>query len=230
MSENKYPIGGHAPGREIIEDILLKTGKHNPEQCSELADLILRDMPKTTHVAKESVEENWQSFWKEIVCNEDGTVNIESVKKELADFSFILEQVPKVYCHITGSRMSKVMYHADTVIGVADQYFEEQLEEAVKDEVGEQDGFMWIKDALKWSKEAIEFANKEFECPEHFVETWGNLYMNVLHAIDQALDESAPASNSEQITAALQKFVSMHETGLLPNKFTYEEGKKALEG
>lgn len=29
--------------RETIEDILFKTGKHNQEQCSELADAILRD-------------------------------------------------------------------------------------------------------------------------------------------------------------------------------------------
>lgn len=97
------------------------------------------------HLRKESVEEQWDSFWKPIVTNEDGTINIEQVKKELYDFSFVMEQVPKVYCHITGSRMSKVMYHADTVIAVADDYFQEQLEEAVKDEVGEQSDAAWVK-------------------------------------------------------------------------------------
>jgi hypothetical protein len=51
-------------------------------------------------------------------------------------------------------------------------------------------GAVWVKEALQQSKEAIEFANKEFECPQHFVETWGNMYMNALHAIDQAMDES----------------------------------------
>ena len=35
-----------APLRETIEDILLKTGKHNQEECSELADAILNDLPK----------------------------------------------------------------------------------------------------------------------------------------------------------------------------------------
>lgn len=44
MSENKYPIGGYA--RETIEDILLKTGKHNQDECSELADIILKDIPQ----------------------------------------------------------------------------------------------------------------------------------------------------------------------------------------
>lgn len=56
-----------------------------------------------------------------------------------------MEQVPKVYCHITGNRMSKVMYHADTVISVADDYFQEQLDEAVKDEKGEQPGAVWVR-------------------------------------------------------------------------------------
>jgi hypothetical protein len=36
----------YAPLREAIEDILLKTGKHNQEECSELADAILGDLPK----------------------------------------------------------------------------------------------------------------------------------------------------------------------------------------
>jgi hypothetical protein len=31
--------------RETIEDILLKTGKHNQDECSEIADMILRDLP-----------------------------------------------------------------------------------------------------------------------------------------------------------------------------------------
>jgi hypothetical protein len=34
--------------RESIEDILLKTGKHNQEECSELADAIIRDTPRGT--------------------------------------------------------------------------------------------------------------------------------------------------------------------------------------
>lgn len=39
-----------AVSRETIEDILLKTGKHNQEQCSELADAILRDLPSRQQV------------------------------------------------------------------------------------------------------------------------------------------------------------------------------------
>lgn len=62
------------------------------------------------------VEKVWEEFWKDIVCNEDGSINIEQVKKELCDYNFILEQVPKVYCHITNGLLSKPTYAADTVI------------------------------------------------------------------------------------------------------------------
>lgn len=39
------PVAAHPhTTREVIENILLQTGKHNPEECSELADAMLRDM------------------------------------------------------------------------------------------------------------------------------------------------------------------------------------------
>lgn len=98
--------------------------------CGTPCEVIHEDSERST-----PVEETWESFWKPIVSNEDGTINIEQVKKELADFSFVMEQVPKVYCHITGDRMSKVMYRAEDVIRVADDYFNEQLKEALKDEL-----------------------------------------------------------------------------------------------
>ena len=41
-----------------------------------------------------------------------------------------------------------------------------------------------------------------------------------------AQSENAP----NEIIAALQKFVSHHEAGLLPDRFVYEQAKKALEG
>lgn len=85
--------------------------------------------------------------------------------------------------------------------------------EALKVEQPKPAGAMWVKDALKWSKEAIEFANKEFECPHPLIETWGNLYMNVLHAIDQALDESSTASNKERLPKEIAR--DAYELGLL---------------
>lgn len=44
--------------------------------------------------------------------------------------------------------------------------------------------------ALKTAMEAIEFADKEFDCPRPLVETWGNMYMNALAQIEQALNNA----------------------------------------
>lgn len=82
---------------------------------------------------KQTPEQIFQNFWKDIICNADGTINVEQVKKELADFHFVMEQVPKVYCHITGDLLSKVMYDAGSVIACADDRLNELIEEAKKD-------------------------------------------------------------------------------------------------
>lgn len=64
------------------------------------------------------VEQEFQEFWKDIVCNDDGTLNPIAVKNELSDFGFMLDQVPKVYSEITGGRLSYPNYEAETVLQV----------------------------------------------------------------------------------------------------------------
>ena len=71
-----------------------------------------------------NVDEIYNEFWKSIV-EKDGKLNIEQVKKELADYYFVMKQVPKVYSHITGGKLSKIMYEAETVIAHADDYEQE---------------------------------------------------------------------------------------------------------
>lgn len=78
--------------------------------------------------------EEWLEFWKGIVCNTDGTVNLEAVAKELCDFSFVMNQVSKVYDHITGGRLSKCNYYADTVKDAADEHYASLYEEEAQHE------------------------------------------------------------------------------------------------
>ena len=66
----------------------------------------------------DDVEKVWQEFWKDIVYDEQGNLNVEQIKKELYDFYFVMQEVPKVYCEITGGRLSYVTYPAKTVLGV----------------------------------------------------------------------------------------------------------------
>jgi hypothetical protein len=61
------------------------------------------------------VEEEWE-FWKTVICNEDGTINVNQLKLELSDYYFMLNEVPKVYSEVTGGMLSKPHYYADGVI------------------------------------------------------------------------------------------------------------------
>lgn len=62
------------------------------------------------------VERVYQDFWKEIICDKDGKVDIEQVKKELCDYYKMLQEVPKVYSEVTGGVLGKPLYDAETVL------------------------------------------------------------------------------------------------------------------
>jgi hypothetical protein len=72
------------------------------------------------------VDKVWDVFWKDIVCNKDGSINIKQVKKELYDFHFVMQEVPKVYSHITNGRLSKILYPAETVITEVDDIINQE--------------------------------------------------------------------------------------------------------
>jgi hypothetical protein len=57
------------------------------------------------------------AFWKD--CYPEG-MKPQDVKNELADFHFMMNQVPLVYDHVTHGLLSKPMYHANKVIGAHD--------------------------------------------------------------------------------------------------------------
>lgn len=73
---------------------------------------------------------SWK-FWKDIILKRDGSINIRQLKKELSDFYFVMEQVPKVYCNVTGDKLSKIMYKAELVNAIADDYMTEKINESI---------------------------------------------------------------------------------------------------
>lgn len=66
----------------------------------------------------ETVEEVWQNFWKGLVCDDDGNVDMEQIKRELYDYNIALDEVPKVYCEITKNTLSKINYKAESVLRI----------------------------------------------------------------------------------------------------------------
>ncbi len=57
-----------------------------------------------------------RAWWDEIVRRPDGTLDEDLVYQELETFSFLLDQVPRVYDEVTGGRIRKVSTSAFEVI------------------------------------------------------------------------------------------------------------------
>lgn len=77
-------------------------------------------------------EQTYRDFWAPIVQT-DGTLDPDKVKRELHDFKLVIDEVPKVYRHITGDRISKPLTEAIHVIEAADEYYA-NLHDAICDE------------------------------------------------------------------------------------------------
>ena len=50
----------------------------------------------------EDYQKTFKEFWKVLVCNSDGSLNLDKVQRELHDFHTLMGNVGKVYDHITG--------------------------------------------------------------------------------------------------------------------------------
>ena len=70
-----------------------------------------------------SVNDNYDKWWKELLENEDGSINKEQLKKELSDFSAMIENIPEIFCHVTGGMVSKHLTDVDVVCNLADEHY-----------------------------------------------------------------------------------------------------------
>ena len=70
----------------------------------------------------DEVELKYQEDWKDII-EKDGVVDLEQVKKELCDYSFMLEQVPLVYSEVSKGLLSKTNYYAHILIKHLEENF-----------------------------------------------------------------------------------------------------------
>ena len=77
--------------------------------------------------------ETWEKFWKPLCVKPDGTLNLDQIQRELHDFHCVMGNVSKVYDHITGGKMSKPNYDADTVIAVYEDHVQDLIAEAMKE-------------------------------------------------------------------------------------------------
>src|SRR4051794_17796529 len=96
-------------------------------------------------------ETEWENFWLPILVSDDTrkwlereakddpekdyegvlrwAIDLEQLKRELADFSFLIRAIPIVYDEITSGRCSKPTTDPHTVIALE----EERMQEAIND-------------------------------------------------------------------------------------------------
>lgn len=84
-------------------------------------------------------KKDWKKFWKGI-CTKKllgfiPYVSFDQIKRELSDYYVAIEEVPAVYCHVTGNKLSKINYPAQTVINEADESYEEMWHDIYKEDV-----------------------------------------------------------------------------------------------
>lgn len=79
--------------------------------------------------AERAAGEFWRGVFDEITDKTDR----EKIEAELSDYHFMMEQVPTVYMHITGGKMSKCNYYDHAVIAEADEYQNKLIDEAVQE-------------------------------------------------------------------------------------------------
>lgn len=78
-------------------------------------------------------ETAWR-FWESLVMK-NGVLDLEQLKKELADWYYVMEQVPQVYATVTGGLLSKVTYEADSVIRAFEDYLTREIDDAVDERI-----------------------------------------------------------------------------------------------
>lgn len=99
-------------------------------------------------------KKTYNEFWKDIV-EKDGKLNKDQIMRELSDFSFMLDQVPKVYCEVSGGMISKTNTYAYEVI--------EEFNERFLDKAITQDDLRDMVEDCKTKKELVDEIKDYFE-------------------------------------------------------------------
>lgn len=90
-------------------------------------------------------------FWNSVFP--DG-MDEDQVKNELLDYHFLMEQVPIVYCHVTGGRLSKTTYYAKTVTDEADNAQNDAVQREIDDLI--ESGELVREEEVRKLREALE--------------------------------------------------------------------------
>lgn len=80
----------------------------------------------------ETWDTKWNEYWKPLLLT-DGKLDEEKINNEMHDLVFVLTQVSEVYQAVTGGRLSKETYFADTVIAEYNEQIQAAYHECEKE-------------------------------------------------------------------------------------------------
>jgi hypothetical protein len=78
-------------------------------------------------------EQVYTGHWRKLVEQPDGTLNLDQVKRELADYWMLLGMVAEAYDGVTGGRISKQMTMPVHVIDAVEERISDAERETVRE-------------------------------------------------------------------------------------------------
>jgi hypothetical protein len=87
----------------------------------------------------EDYERTYDDVWKPLIENEDGTLNLDQIKRELRDYWVQMDEVSQAYSEITGGVLSKPNTAAAYVIEYARRHADQHAADVLEEAAGELD-------------------------------------------------------------------------------------------
>jgi len=90
---------------------------------------------------KEKIDGVWEAVWKDILENPDGSLDVDSIRRELHDYAVLFKSVQTAYSHLTGGEINHPFTQLDVLIPYVDLYYEEMMSVGYQEEQEEEEVF-----------------------------------------------------------------------------------------
>jgi len=90
---------------------------------------------------KEKIDSVWNSIWKDILENPDGSLDVDCVRRELHDYAVLFKSVQSVYSRLTGGEINHPFTPVDSVIAYTDLYYADMQQWASNQAEDQQEEF-----------------------------------------------------------------------------------------
>lgn len=78
-------------------------------------------------------EKDYEDFWKDIVADFNGVVNMDQVKRELSDYKVLLENMPIVLDYATNGMCTNPLTDVDTIQSLVQDAIDDAYNEGYSD-------------------------------------------------------------------------------------------------